>query len=61
MIYFGVSVSLRQMYSGRLSGVIRQKFDMYIVMNISPLVDSTLLKNTLDTIMLAVGVATFTG
>ena len=61
MISFEMSISLRWMYSGRLSGVIKEKFEMSIVMNCAPYVDITILNTSLATIMLAVGVATFPG
>ena len=49
------------MYYERLSGVIRYKFEMFIVMNLAPFVDTTLLKISLANSIHAVGVASSPG
>ena len=56
-----ISLRLRQMYSGRLSSVMRYKLDMSIVINLAPFVDITLLKISFQNNMSAVGVASSPG
>ena len=52
---------LMRMNSWRLSGVMIEKFNISIVMNLAPLVEITLLKRILATSISAVGVATSPG
>ena len=61
MISSGVSLMCMRMYSCRLIGFMRYKFDISIVMNLAPFVDMTLLKRTLAISISAVGVDTSPG
>ena len=58
IISSGRSRKLMCMHYGRFSGVIRKKFEMSIVINLEPGVDTTLLNNNLATSISAFGVAT---
>ena len=61
MISSEMSLIWMRTYSGRLRGVMRQKFDMSIVIILAPFVNTTLLKRILTTSILAEGVATSPG
>ena len=60
-ISLGRSSIFMRMYSGHLSGVIREKLLMSIVMNHAPCIEMMLLKSIFATNMSAVGIATSPG
>ena len=61
MISSGMSLTCMWVYSGRFSGVMRQKLDISIVMNLAPFVDMKLLNRILADRISTVGVATSPG